>query len=116
MKENLEAYAGKFDIVGVNLDKTLEAMNRYVEQNDLAWVNLISDDPAQMGWENPMAAYYGISGIPTAILVNQKGDVVSLRARGKELNRLLEELLGPPEEEEEDDEDEEEEEKEDDDK
>ncbi|MEL6108412.1 MAG: TlpA disulfide reductase family protein [Planctomycetota bacterium] len=122
MKKNLEAYAGKFDIVGVNLDKTLAAMNRYVESNDLEWVNLISDDPDQMGWDNPMAAYYGISGIPTAILVDQKGDVVSLRARGKELNRLLEELLGPPEEEteesdEEDKEDEgDEEEKEDDDK
>ena len=74
-------------------------MNKYIEREELSWVNLISDDPEQMGWENPMATYYGISGIPTAILVDQKGDVVSLRARGKELDRLLEELIGPLEKE-----------------
>ena len=116
MKRNLEAYAGKFDIVGVNLDNTLKAMNKYVEQNELSWVNLISDDPEQMGWSNPMATYYGISGIPTAILVDQKGDVVSLRARGKELDRLLEEMLGPPAEPETDEDDEKEEADEEDDK
>ncbi|MEO1525722.1 MAG: TlpA disulfide reductase family protein [Planctomycetota bacterium] len=115
MKRNLEAYAGKFDIVGVNLDRNIEAMNKYVEDQELTWVNLISDDEAKMGWENPMATYYGVSGIPTAILVNQKGDVVSLRARGKELDRLLEELLGPPPETE-DESDDDEDDKEDDDK
>jgi len=35
--------------------------------------------------------------IPTAILVDQKGRVVSLKARGKELDRLLLEMLGEPE-------------------
>ena len=35
-----------------------------------------------------------ITGIPTAILVDQEGKVVSLKARGRELDRLLVELLG----------------------
>ena len=47
--------------------------------------------------QHPMAARYGISAIPTVILVDQQGKVVSLEARGAELGRLLEELLGPVE-------------------
>jgi hypothetical protein len=47
-----------------------------------------------MGWDSPIATHYGISGIPTAILVDKEGKVISLRARGPELERLLEEQLG----------------------
>jgi hypothetical protein len=36
-------------------------------------------------------------GIPTVILVDQEGKVVSTRARGPELSRQLEKLLGPAE-------------------
>jgi hypothetical protein len=35
--------------------------------------------------------------IPTVILVDQKGTVVSMSARGKELGKQLEKLLGPVE-------------------
>ena len=97
MKRNLEAYGtDAFEIVGVNLDRTKAAMDKYVEENELTWTNLISEDPSTMGWDNPMATYYGIMAIPTAILVDQKGNVVSMRARGPELDRLLVELIGEP--------------------
>lgn len=98
MKAQLEKYGeAGFDIVGVNLDRTLEACEKYVANQGLSWTNLISSDPEQMGWDNPLAAHYGISGIPTAILVDKEGKVVSMKARGTELNRLLAELLGPVE-------------------
>lgn len=102
MKEQLEAYGDKgFDIVGVNLDKTRAAYQKYVDQQELTWTNLLSDKPGEQGWDNPLAAHYGISGIPTAILVDQEGKVVSLRARGEELNKQLAKLLGPLEKEQE---------------
>ena len=41
-----------------------------------------------------MAEYFGINAIPAAILVDKDGKVVSLRARGPELTKLLEQLLG----------------------
>ena len=98
MKRNLASYGERgFDIVGVNLDRSLEACEKYVEQEELAWPNLMSDKDGERGWDNPLATHYGISGIPTAILVDQQGKVVSLRARGKELDRLLAEMLGEPE-------------------
>lgn len=93
MKRNLEAYADRgFAIVGINLDDTHEACNRYVEQEEIGWPNLVG----QEGESNPMVTFYGISAIPTAILVDREGNVVSLRARGNELDRLLAEMLGEP--------------------
>ena len=47
-----------------------------------------------------MAVKYGITGIPTAILVDQEGNVVSMQARGPRLGALLEKLLGKPSEDE----------------
>lgn len=98
MKANLEAYGEKgFAIVGINLDNSHDKYRQYVEQEGLTWTNLMSDKEEEMGWNNPIATHYGISGIPTAILVDQEGKVVSLAARGGELNRLLKEMLGEPE-------------------
>ena len=98
MKAQQKRYStDDFAIVGINLDQTLDDCQKYVEREELPWVNLMSQDAQQRGWDNPMAVYYGISGIPTAILVDREGRVISMQARGEELNRLLESLLGKPE-------------------
>ena len=98
MKRNLQLYGDQgFAIVGVNLDRTLEDCEGYVEKEKLDWPNLMSANESERGWNNPLAVYYGISGIPTAILVDADGKVISLKARGKELDRLLLETLGEPE-------------------
>jgi len=95
MKKQLELYGGQgFAIVGINLDNTLAACDQYVAQEDLNWPNLFSKEEGQQGWNNPLVQYYGVSGIPTAILVDKEGKVISLRARGAELNRLLKQQLG----------------------
>ena len=99
MKKNLELYGDQgFAIVGINLDNTLEACEKYVSQENLDWPNLFSQKSGEQGWNNPLVKHYGVSGIPTAILVDKEGKVVSLRARGQELNRLLADLLGAPKE------------------
>ncbi|GEM_PF-2498529 len=49
-----------------------------------------------VGWDHPLAVQYGVTSIPTVLLVDQAGKVVSLNARGPELGRLLEKLIGPP--------------------
>jgi beta-galactosidase len=49
-----------------------------------------------LGAPQPTAAYYGVTGVPTALLLDKEGKVVSLRARGGEREKLLERLIGPP--------------------
>jgi thiol-disulfide isomerase/thioredoxin len=83
-----------FEIVGVSLDYKKEALEEYVKSEKIAWVQLFheSEDAADA---NPVAKYYGINGIPTAILVNREGNVVSVQALGETLDSELEKLLGP---------------------
>lgn len=95
MKKNLERFGDKgFVIVGINMDSTREAFEKCVENKEITWINIVSDEEGKRGWDAPMADYYGVTGIPTAILVDPKGKVVSLKARGVELDRQLESLLG----------------------
>ncbi len=95
MKAQLEKYGDKgFAVVGVSLDTTLSAYEAAIEEEEISWVNLMSQNENERGWEHPLAVHYGISGIPTAILVGKDGKVVSMMARGGELNRLLDQLLG----------------------
>ncbi|MCP4785418.1 MAG: TlpA family protein disulfide reductase [Fuerstiella sp.] len=96
MKAQLEEYGDRgFAIVGINLDNTITEYQNYVDREGLTWVNLMSPKESERGWNSPLAVHYGISGIPTAILVDREGKVVSMMARGGELNRLLAELLAP---------------------
>jgi thiol-disulfide isomerase/thioredoxin len=92
-----QAYHGKgFDVVGISLDDKPEDAQTYIQQTGIPWVTLFNQDPAQRGWEHPLATYYGITGIPRAILVDQAGNVVSMMARGKNLEIELRKLLGEP--------------------
>ena len=93
MKANLARYGDQgFAIVGVNLDSSRDAYEKCIREKEITWENIVGDEAA--GWNNPLATYYGISAIPTAILVDPEGKVISLRARGATLDQLLAEHLG----------------------
>lgn len=94
LKRMYRAYHKKgFDVIGISLDTDKERLEEFIEKEELPWVTLFEDGA---GWKHPAAVYYGIHGIPTCILVGDDGKVVDLRARGKRLEELLEERLGPP--------------------
>ncbi len=95
LKRHLETYGSEaFAVVGVNLDDTAETCRTFAAENEIPWTNLVGPSPSQMGWDHPLALKYGVMGIPTAILVDEQGIVLSLQARGDELERLLREHLG----------------------
>ena len=80
-----------FDVVGISLDDDRAALEKFLEKEKNPWLTLHDG-----GWDdNPTAGYYGVMGIPTVILVDKEGKVVSTNARGPELSKLLEGLLGP---------------------
>lgn len=95
VKENYRKYHDRgFEVVGVNLDNSKEKLDKFVEDREIPWVNLFSSNPETQGWEHPIVNRYGVMGIPTAILVDKEGKVVSLNARGPALSKQLVELLG----------------------
>lgn len=84
-----------FEVVGISLDDDEDKLREFVKKNGISWVNLYPKDEEARGWKNPIATHYGISGIPTCILINAEGKVVSLNARGKTLDEELTKIYGP---------------------
>jgi len=92
-----QAYHDKgFEVLGISLDEQSEQAETYIKQTKIPWPTMFSENPAERGWRNPMAVYYGVSGIPLAILVDREGKVVHMLARGENLGRELRRLLGEP--------------------
>lgn len=87
-----------FEVVGISLDRSREPLEKFIEKEELPWAQLYDEEIQKgTGWNHPLAQFYGISAIPAAILVDQDGKVISMKARGPELSKLLEKLLGKAE-------------------
>jgi thiol-disulfide isomerase/thioredoxin len=94
MKKLYDAYNKRgFEVVAINIDNGKPGAVKYMETEKLPWVCLFDTQPGK-GLE-PLAQYYGVFAVPQAILVDREGRVVSMNARGPELERLLEKHIGP---------------------
>ena len=95
--ENYLKYHDKgFDVIGISLDEKRSDAEDYVKQTNIPWPSIFNDVDGQRAGKRQWLSRYGITGIPTAILVDQEGNVVSMMARGPRLGALLEKLLGKP--------------------
>ena len=99
VKANYDKYHSKgFEVVGISLDRSRDPLDKFIEKEEIPWAQLYEEEIQNgKGWNHPMAEFFGINAIPAAILVDKEGKVVSMRARGPELPKLLEELLGKAE-------------------
>jgi thiol-disulfide isomerase/thioredoxin len=95
VKANYEKYHDKgFEIIGVSLDADFEDLQKFLADEKITWPILFPKDKKEQYWNHPLAVYYAVNAIPTAILTNQKGEVIALNVHGPELGRHLQELLG----------------------
>ncbi len=80
-----------FEIVAVSVDDDREKLDAFLKELEVPWINLWDEENPS----NPAAVQqYGISAIPTMILLDREGKVISLEARGLVLGKLLEKHLG----------------------
>ena len=79
-----------FEIVGVTLYDTRESAENYIAEKAIPWPVLFDESAAGTN-QHPIAKQYAITAVPTAILIGRDGKVISILARGPELERLLEE-------------------------
>lgn len=79
-----EKYHAKgFDVVGVSFDQKGDAWKKAIEQIGMKWHN-ISD---LKGWQCAASEAYGISSIPSNILVDGEGKIVASDLRGEALHK-----------------------------
>ncbi len=82
-----------FEIVAISVDEDREKLDAFLRDNEVPWINLWDEDNRS----SPVAVQqYGISAVPTMILLDREGKVISLEARGLILGRLLEKHMNPP--------------------
>ncbi len=97
VQRNYEAYHERgFEVVGVSLDDDRGALDKFLVENKIPWPTLLSDQAQTAEGGGSLSDYYGVTSIPTVILIGRDGKVISVSARGEELSRLLAEALGPP--------------------
>lgn len=98
VKKNYQLYHDRgFEVVGISLDDDRKDLEAFIKKEQIPWTNLFPGEGAATGWDNPIAAHYGINAIPAVFLVDKEGKVVSMNARGEKLGEELAKLLGPAE-------------------
>ena len=84
-----------FDVLGYSLDQDLNALEKFEEERKLPWktasrkLSMEANEKDGKNYED-LTRYYGVTGIPTMILVGKDGKVIDTHARGAHLKELLE--------------------------
>ncbi|MBQ3388664.1 MAG: TlpA family protein disulfide reductase [Thermoguttaceae bacterium] len=81
-----------FEIVGYNMDTELDKFKDYVAQKNVPWENL-SEQMSTDNKQPSMAEFYGITTMPTLILVGKDGNVIKNDVDIDTLKKLLAEQL-----------------------
>ena len=93
-----------FEIIGISSDRDVETLKKFIEKEEMPWKQMMRDK-ALVADGQTMGEYYGVTGIPTMILIGPNGKVITTNARGKALEDALTDIYGPmPKEEKADDE------------
>ncbi len=80
-----------FDIFSVSLDKERSQWLNAISQDHLVWDNHVSD---LNGWTSSGGASYGITSIPSTVLIDREGKIIARNLRGSELANKLQEIFG----------------------
>jgi len=79
-----------YDILGVSFDKDKDKWLKAVGDDGLTWHH-VSD---LKYWDNAAGKLYGISSIPSNILLDPEGIIIAKNIRGEDLQNKLKEVLG----------------------
>ena len=74
-----------FEIIGVNLDDEEVILQNYVKENGIPWRQIFD----QGAGEDSLALQYGINDIPEMWLIDREGRLITHKARGADLERLV---------------------------
>ncbi|MCW3161474.1 TlpA family protein disulfide reductase [Chryseobacterium oryctis] len=85
-KYSQEVQEGKFDIIGISLDKSKENWEKAVNKAQINWTQ-VSD---LKFWKSPIAKAYFIQELPFNLIIDKEGKVIAKNLHGKDLEKFLE--------------------------
>ncbi|GAA4800000.1 hypothetical protein GCM10023231_30950 [Olivibacter ginsenosidimutans] len=81
--------AGKFEILGVSLDKKKENWQKGIDRFNINWIQ-VSD---LMFWKSLVAKDYAIEELPFNVLIDEQGEIIAINLHGKELEDFIGDYL-----------------------
>jgi hypothetical protein len=94
LQKHFEKYREKgLEVIAISIDEDRAELEKYLAAHKLAWpvIHDGAKDPKEK-----LQTKFGISSLPYVLLLNKEGVVVSLEARGSELDRLMERIFEEP--------------------
>ncbi len=66
-----------FEIIGISFDTNKVSLQRVLEDKGMSWPQYFDGK----GWQNDFGVKFGIHGIPTMWLIDEKGRIITKNAR-----------------------------------
>jgi hypothetical protein len=89
LKELWNKYGRQFAIIGISVDNNAKDLTAYLTENPLPWPQIFE----QGGLDSRPANMLGIQSVPTMILVDQQGKVVSRNISAGDLEAEVKKLI-----------------------
>jgi thiol-disulfide isomerase/thioredoxin len=71
-----------FEVIGISLDEDRDKLDAFLKQQDgMTWPQYFDGQ----GWQNKLAAKYGVEAIPFAVLIGPDGKIIGKELRGDDL-------------------------------
>ncbi len=86
-----------FEIIGISADRNVETLKTFIEKKEMPWKQMMNNK-ALVADGQTMDEYYGVTAIPTMILIGKDGKVITDNARGPVLKKALADIYGPMDE------------------
>lgn len=77
-----------FEVVGYSIDSDVNQLRKYVAENKIPW-SILSEEISVENKHPSLREYYGISGVPTLILIGKDGKVITQHADIDAIKNLL---------------------------
>lgn len=91
LKETYERYHEKgFDIISISIDDDMEAWLKAVKDENMAWMQVCGAKGES--FDKECMRRFGVRGVPSCVLVDKEGKVISTYARGGWLSEKLADL------------------------
>ena len=81
-------HADGFEILGISLDESKEALTQFLKKNEIAWPQYFDGKH----WNNDISFRFGINSVPAEWLIDKKGILRETNARG-DLEQAVDALL-----------------------
>jgi len=82
-------HADGFEIIGISLDMDEQKLKSFLKTKEIPWAQYFDGK----GWQNKLAAKYGIGSVPATFLLDRQGKIIGQDLRGEALEEALTKAL-----------------------